>query len=153
MARTPEQAATRLREAERSAAAPYIDYPPAPAWYPPAGGVWATGLAASLLLVHGDTWATITRLALDLVLVAFVSWYVRKRGTMPSLRGVPAELRRAFAAYLGGLALIGLVLAASALWLPVPITLVLTFVLVTAGLYAYETCYARAAEETRARLR
>ena len=43
----------QLAEAERAAAAPYVDYPPTPAWYAPAVGAWSAAVVAALTIRPG----------------------------------------------------------------------------------------------------
>jgi hypothetical protein len=150
---SPDRTETRaaLLEAERAAAAPYVDYPATPRWYPPAVGAWATAFAA-LALVDVGRWDSLARAGLTVIVVLFLAWYRRQRGTMPSMRNVPAEFRTAFWQYLAGCAALVAIFLASGKWLPLAATLPLMFVLVTGATYAWERRYARAAAETRARL-
>ena len=46
---SPTDPVGALREHERAAALPYIEYPPTPAWYPPAVGAWAALFLACFL--------------------------------------------------------------------------------------------------------
>lgn len=143
-----------LLDAQRAAAAPYVDYPRLPAWYPPAAGLWGTAFTATQLFLRDEQPVFFVVLsALVAIEVAFMVRQRRSRGTMPSMRGVPQELRWTFAYFaLGVVAVLGAVIA-GCVWLPAPFALVLTFVLVTAGVAAYERQYATAAAAVRARLR
>lgn len=140
-----------LAEAERAAAAPYIDYPPTPRWYAPAVGLWA---AAGLLL-----WATdhlvvsiVGFVLWAVVLGAFLGWYRRYRGTTPTLRGAPTEITQAYRRYFVGVAVVfGIVVAVFRFVGPWP-TAVAVLILVSAGLAWYERDYARAACAARARV-
>ena len=44
-----ESARDLLREADRAEAAPWVDFPPTPAWYPASVGIW--GAALTLILI------------------------------------------------------------------------------------------------------
>jgi len=149
-----EELRERERElvAERAAAAPYVDYPPTPRWYPPFMGLWATGYTAVLGVPREHAMLqALGQLVLLVVMIGFQVWYRRYRGTWP--RGkAPAEVRRVLAAFVvGAVVVIGLV--ALALWLgPLWIAVVVAFVLVTIGVSWYEAVYARAAARTRTRL-
>ena len=150
---TPLDPATQLREQERAAALPYTEYPPTPAWFPVATGLWFTALLASMLYLR-DSWTYAPAIFLLVAFeLGFLAWYRKKRGTMPSLRGAPREFRRACTQYLCGALVVLLVVGAAALWLPHVVALLLCFLLVTTGTAAYERVYARAAEATRSRLR
>lgn len=138
-----------LTVAERAAAAPYIDYPPTPKWYPPAVGAWAaaTVLALSALSDHPAVAGPIL-----LVLVAgegaFFAWYRRYRQTMPRLHGAPPEINGAFRRYA-----VGVILVVAAFVLAGPIlTAGVGFVTVTVGLALYERHYAAASDAAQRRL-
>jgi hypothetical protein len=141
------------RIAERAEAAPYVDYPATPWWYAPAVGLWVAGLLLTL-----DAMRDHTAVALPAMLVliglecAYLGWYTRRHGALPSLRRPPAEFRGALAGYA-----VGTVLAVAAIttaWLVAggPAAAVVALVLVTGGIALYERSYARAAARTRARL-
>ena len=76
-----------LRAAERAEAAPWTDYPPTPAWYPPLTGAWAAllVLAATTRDTHPVA-AVVGLIALIAVEMAFINWYRRYRGVMPSFK-------------------------------------------------------------------
>ena len=46
--------ATTIHEADRAAAAPFIDYPPVPKWYPAFMGAFFAALAVSAHLMFGE---------------------------------------------------------------------------------------------------
>ncbi len=144
--------AEELLAADRAAAAPYIDYPPTPWWFALAAGLWATALVAAFVIPSPGVWMVVVVLLLVTVEGAFLGWYRRKRGTSPSIRNVPGEFRRAYIGYTVGAVAVVVLVAACIAWLPVPVTLGVTFVLVTAGLAGYEKVYERAAARTRGRL-
>lgn len=141
------------RTAERAEAAPYIDYPPTPAWYPPAGGLWTGALVAMIGL--GETHervALVGILVLLLVQTVFVRWYSRYHGALPSPKGAPREFAGAFRGYTLGVVAI-VVVTGLAWWVVGPwVAAITAAVLVAAGLARYETTYATAAERTRERL-
>lgn len=143
----------QLDEAERAAAAPYVDYPRTPTWYAPAVGAWSAALVAVLATLTSHPVPSVVVLV---VLVAaeggFIAWYRTKRGTMPSMRQVPPEIRSEMTRYLVGLVVVMAAVVAAAVLLPWVFAAVLAFVLVTAGLTVYERRYGRAAAATRARL-
>ena len=144
---------TALAIAERASAAPYVDYPPTPRWYPFAVGVWA---ALMVLALHGIPERPAVFIPALLVLVvaegAFLRWYRRYRQTMPSLRGAPTEINTAFRRCIAGVVVVLAVCAGvNAAFGPFACAAV-TFALVTAGLALYERQYAAAADATRDRL-
>jgi hypothetical protein len=141
------------RIAERAEAAPYVDYPPTPGWYAPAGGAWAAAYVALLGLreAHG-AWLVVGLVLLVAMLGAFLSWYQRYHGAFPSMRRAPREFRRAFVAY--GIGLVVVVVAIAGAWLLIghAAAAVTAFVVVALGLALYERAYAAAARRTRERL-
>lgn len=83
---------------------------------------------------------------------AFLVWYRRYRGTMPSLASMPAEVAGAMRAFLGGAVIVVGAVVITAVMAGALAGAGLTFVAVTAGLVAYERRYAAAARATRERL-
>jgi hypothetical protein len=69
-----------LAEAERAAAAPYVDYPPSPRWFAPAAGLWAAGLVLAATAL-GDHPAVAIPIAV-----------VPRRGRVPALAAEMAIL-------------------------------------------------------------
>lgn len=139
-----------LRAAERAEAAPWIDYPPTPAWYPVSVALWGAALTMSFSLE-----ATPLRLVVVFGLVGleigFLRWYRRYRGTMPAGK-VPAELRQPFYAFLAvNFAIMGAAFAIGSL-VAIWVAAVFVFVTVLPSLTWYEHLYERAAARTRARL-
>lgn len=139
-----------LRAAERAEAAPWVDYPPTPAWYPVSVAVWAAALTMSFAIestpVRGAVVAALVGLELG-----FIFWYRRYRGTMPAGK-VPPELSRPFYAFIAfnlavmaGAFVIGSLVA---VW----VAAVFVFVAVVPAFTWYERVYDRAAARTRARL-
>jgi O-antigen/teichoic acid export membrane protein len=142
----------RLRVAERAAAAPYVDYPPTPRWYPPAAGLWSVALVLVVgLPTHSDVWRPVGLCLLVAVNLVFVRWYRRYRGTAPRGRA-PREIRRVMAAFVVG-AVVIVAGAALLVWLAsAVVAAVVAFVVVTGAIAWYERVYARAADRTRERL-
>ena len=141
-----------LRAAERASAAPLVDYPPTPAWYPPMMGVFFAALVALAAYRPSLPITLAVCLAAGAVMTVFWRWYWRKRGTMPTFDGAPPEFRRAFRLYAIGVVVIVAVVVPTTILAPAPVAVGLTFVLVTVGLVAYERVYADAAEHVRLRL-
>jgi hypothetical protein len=141
------------RIAERAEVAPYVDYPPTPRWYFPAGGAWAAAYVA-LLGLHDshDGWMVAGLLALVALQGAFLAWYRSYHGAMPRLRRAPREFRRAFLGYGVGCVVVVAVVVAAWLAAGVAAAAVVAFVAVTAGLAWYERVYAAAAGRTRERV-
>ncbi|MGA8211286.1 MAG: hypothetical protein WB441_12955 [Nocardioidaceae bacterium] len=145
---------SELLDAERAAAAPYTEYPALGGWYP-----WATGLLAAALTANAtllDAHPRLHTVALVVIVAAevgFVWWYRTKRGTSPSMRGMPREIAREMRLFtVGCVVVIGGVAAVVALfgdWAGI----VVAFVLAAAAVRRYERRYAAAAAATRARLR
>jgi hypothetical protein len=142
-----------LAEAERAGAAPYVDYPPTPAWFAPVVGAWA---AAMVLTIGAMGDRPLVAVPVLIVLIAleggFFAWYRRYRRTNPSLTNAPPEIAVAMRRYAVGVVVVlaacvvayvvaGPVLAAG-----------VAFVTVTIGLVLYERQYAEAAAATRERL-
>lgn len=141
----------RQRVAERAAAAPYVDYPPDPGWYAPLFGVWAAVFVLVVGLVDSPEWRSGGLLVLALACGVIIGWQRRRRGTWP--RGKPpAEIRRVGIAFVIGAAVV-IGVGALLLWLtPTAVAALVSFVIVTAGVWWYDRAYARAADRTRERL-
>ncbi|GAB2883064.1 hypothetical protein [Nocardioides pacificus] len=144
--------AAQLRDVERAAAAPYVVYPPTPRWYPPAAGTWAAALVGVIAWGRDSAWFAVGMVTLLVAELAFLRWYSRRHGALPSLRQPPPEFRSAFRRYAVGVAVV-LALVALAWTLLGPWAAVATtWVAVTVGLAAYERLYAQAARRVRERL-
>jgi hypothetical protein len=140
-----------LRGADRAAAAPYIDYPPTPAWYPPATGVWAACFCLAMAIPDDSPLRGVVLLALVAVEVGFLVWYRRRRGVFPRGRA-PQEIRRVMAAFIVGAAVV-VALGALAVWLAGPwVAAILALVVVTPAVAWYERAYEAAAARARVRL-
>jgi hypothetical protein len=148
-----EDPRTALRIVERAGAAPYIDYPPTPRWYPFAVGVWA---ALMVLACDGASSRPAVFIPVIVLLVAaegaFFAWYRRYMQTWPSMRSAPREINAAYRRYaVGAVSVLAVCVAVFVLIGPV-VCAVVTFALVAAGLALYERTYAAAATATRNRL-
>lgn len=138
------------RTAERAEAAPWVEFPPTPLWFPPAAGAWAAAMTWCLADLDGFV-SLLVIAALVVTEVGFLAWYRRYRGTMPS--GLPpAEMRGAAATYTVVLVVLVPVLIGLshlfATWVPV----LVAFVVVTWLQAWYERAYATGADRARARL-
>ncbi|MQW76062.1 hypothetical protein GHK92_09260 [Nocardioides sp. dk4132] len=141
------------RAAERAEAAPYIDYPPTPAWYPPAMGAWATAYTLLLTLWedHG-WWLVLGMIGLAALTGLFLGWYSHHHGAVPNLRHAPREFRSAFACYaVVVVSIVGSI--ALSWWLVGPaLAAPVAFVATVVGLVVYERAFASSARRTRQRL-
>jgi hypothetical protein len=142
-----------LAMAERAGAAPYVDYPPTPKWYPFVVGAW---MAALILAGHGTESRPAVFVPVLLVLVAaeglFIAWYRRYYQTWPSMRRAPKEINAAYRRYAAGLA-VAVAVCAGVWFLAGPYACAaIAFVVTVIGLWAYERAYAHAAAATRERL-
>lgn len=92
-----------LHEAERAAAAPFLNEPRSPWWYPLLTGAFFTGLAAGpLLIAHGYApLGFVLQAAAVCAYSAFMLGHRRRAGTSPRLRRAPREVRGAYW-WLGG---------------------------------------------------
>ena len=139
-----------LDEADRAEAAPWVDYPPTPAWYPVGSGFWAAALVLVIGELDGPVFA-FCMAGLIAIELGFLAWYRRYRGAMPT-GAAPREFRAAIVRFAtascvaAGTVLV-LSLAVSP-WLGAPLALV-----AFTGIFAwYERAYADAARRTRERL-
>ena len=147
------EAQAALAVSERASAAPYVDYPPTPKWYPFAAGVWC---ALMVLALHGlsSSTAIFAPIVVALVVaeVAFIAWYRRYRKTMPTMRHAPREINAAFKRYFAGCVVVLAIFAAVWIAFGPYAAAAAAFVLVSAGLELYERSYAAAAAATKQRL-
>jgi hypothetical protein len=148
---TEHDVAESLRRADRAAAAPYIDYPPTPAWYPPATGLWAAVFCLAMSIPSNSSLRAVAMLGLVAVEIIFLAWYRRYRGTWPRGRA-PGEIRTVLAWFLVGAAVVIGIVGAT-LWLaPAWVAAVVAFVIVTLAVLWYERAYEDAAARARMRL-
>jgi hypothetical protein len=141
------------RIAERAEAAPFVDYPATPWWYAPAAGLWAGALTLLVGFAQDrHALAVVGLLALVALESAFLAWYSRYHGALPSLRHAPAEFRPAFVRYGVGVVLVLALVAGTWLLAGPGAAAVVAGIAVTAGLVLYERTFARAAARTRDRL-
>jgi hypothetical protein len=145
----------QLALVERAEAAPYLNYPPTPWWYPPVAGLWAAGMIGTFGWWRGNAGLFIGSLAVLLALeAAFLVWMRRRHGAfpMPGRGTPPAEIAAVWRGYFGCLPVIAAVVALVWWRIGIPAAAPVAFVLVTAGLAVYEQRYARAASRARERL-
>lgn len=144
-----------LEVAERAEAAPYIDYPTTPWWYPPVVGAWVAAMIGTFTWWRENIGLFVgSMVVLVIVEVVFLGWMTRRHGAfpMPGKGTPPAEIRSAWNSYFAALPPIAGLIGLS-WWLGgVPIAAAVAFVVVTAGLVIYERRYAKAACVVRARL-
>ena len=139
-----------LRAADRAEAAPWLDYPPTPGWYPPATGAWAAALTLAFAMESGVL-RSLAVLGLVGIELGFLRWYRRYRGTMPS--GVPPrELRPAVATVMVALAATIATIGAVSLTVSPWAAALIALVAVTAVVAWYERAYATATARARRRL-
>jgi hypothetical protein len=143
--------ARALRQADRAAAAPYIDYPPTPGWYPGATGLWAAAFCLAMAIPDDSPLRAVVMVALVAVEIGFLAWYRRYRGTWPRGRA-PQEIRRVMRSFVVGavvvIGVVGLVLWVAPAW----VAAIVAVVVVTPAVTWYERAYAAAADRARARL-
>lgn len=139
-----------LREADRAEAAPWVDYPPTPRWYPPAVGVWAGLLTVAFTELEGSL-RTAVLLGLVAAEFGFLRWYVRYRKSVMPTGRPPREFRTAIGLFvLGAIAVVGgtAALVQTSTWLGAAYTVVSATLIIA----WYERAYADAARRTRERL-
>lgn len=144
-----------LRDLNRAAARPFIDYPRPPWWYPVLMGGFFSAIAAALVLLsRGNIAAAIALEALALLaLGTFFGWYRSRWGTWPQMREAPAEIRRAYHRYFARLFVVVVLVVAAGFLSPPVATVVVTFLAFTALFWWYERkVYPAACADVRARL-
>ncbi|WP_134741297.1 hypothetical protein [Nocardioides sp. 503] len=149
----PADSATEgQRVDERTAAAPYVDVAPPPWWLAAAGGAWAGALVAMLALTERSSASVVGIGLLLLAQMAFVTWYPRRHGALPSRTGAPPEFATIFARY--PFVLLAIMALTAAVWLLLDawVAAGTAAVLVGVGLAVYLRAYADAAARTRQRL-
>lgn len=136
-----------LRQADRGAAAPWIDCPPMPRWWPALVGAWA--LAYVLNIGYNDgLLQALGSVALLIVMGIIIGWQRVRRGTYP-VRHWPRELWRSTIVLIGGVAAVALLA-----WL-LGVTTAPWVAAVAAGVgaFALAAAYERIYESDAARLR
>ena len=141
-----------LREAERAAAAPFVDYPPTPLWYPPALGAWFATLAAIAFYQPGPAVSLPVLVVLGALIGMFLAWLGKVSGSFPTLTGAPRELHAPMYWYALGATVIAAIVVPLGLFAPPIAAVIATFVLVTIGIATYERAYFRAAQAVKERL-
>ncbi len=144
-----------LRDLNRAAARPFIDYPRTPWWYPILmGGCFSAIAAVLLLLSNGNVVVGIVLGAVALLsLGIFFGWYRSRWGTWPRMSEAPAEIRRAYRRYFAGLFVALVLTVVVGLLSPPVVTVAVTFLVFTALFWGYERkVYPAACADVRARL-
>jgi hypothetical protein len=141
------------RIAERAEAAPYVNYPPTPQWYPPVVGLWSAALALVLTLgLTGDRGTQPWVLLLVALELLFLRWLTRRHGAMPSFRHPPAEFRGVLGRYVAGVVVVVMAVVVTATFGGAVPAAVVTFLVVTPAVALHERSFAAAADRVRARL-
>lgn len=142
-----------LAEAERAAAAPYVDYPPTPWWFFPGAGLWVGAMVLAIAnMPERPALSVVAVLVLVMVEIGFFTWYRKRRGTSPTLRDAPVEVSRAMRRYWIGLSVV-IIIGVLVAWLAsVVAAAAVLAIAVTIGLVLYERDYGRQAAATRQRL-
>lgn len=145
-----------MAELERAEAAPYIDYRPTPWWVAPYFGLYFVGLVLAFAWTS-DAYRPVYFAILAVLLVSLfvvVRHIKRRNGALPFPgRGTPPpEIARVYRLYFWSLIPVAAVLLLSFFLLPVPVSAVIAFVTVTAGVVLYDRVYERAAVVVRERL-
>lgn len=144
-----------LLEAERAAAAPYIDYPVLPKWYAPATGLWFAGFVGVFAWWRESTAMFVSLLAVLVAVEAlFLVWMQKRHGAlpMPGTGNPPAEIGRIWRRYYAGCVVVLALVALVGWTFGVLPAAAITFALVDAGTAWYERAYAKAAGSVRERL-
>lgn len=144
-----------LREADRAAAAPFIDRPRTPWWYDAAAGLlWGALAVVVHLYAQGrSSEASAVLAALVVLQIALVTGLRRRWGGWPRTAEAPREIRAATGLLLAGLLGAGLT-AAVVWWLLGWLAGVLATACATALVHSFygRWLYPRAAAQVRGRL-
>lgn len=149
-----EEARELQRTLERAEAAPYLDYPQLPWWYPAAFGAWFAAMAALLLGYLSDPFGLLALVALIGVEIWFFRWFERKHGAMPwpGKGNPPAEIARIHRAYYIGCFAVLFAVALTWWLLGHWPAVAATFILATGGFWLYDVRFEAVAERVRERL-
>ncbi len=150
-----EDARQALLAASRAEAAPYIHYPATPVWFAPATGLWSAAMVGVWAWLPDSKALLFASLAILLALeAAAITWLQRSHGAlpMPGTGTPPAEIGRVWRGYFCGCAAVLVVVALAWIVVGILAAAITAFVLVTAGLYWYDSAYNTAAKSVRARL-
>ncbi|THJ68622.1 hypothetical protein E8P82_01585 [Arthrobacter echini] len=144
-----------LLAADRAAAAPFVQTPPAPAWYPLAMAIYFTAVAGSFPLLQDDhvlLGAGVLVVAISGLLTLTLTIRAQ-RGTWPRLAEAPPEIKRVVAVFVSLAVLALLVSAAIWFWVGAAAGLSTVFIASLAVVWAYEfRLYPAAARQVRQRL-
>lgn len=143
-----------LREADRAAAMPFLNPPATPWWYPLMMAAYFTTVsgAAAILREHQAIGLTMLVVPIAAVLL-FVRHYRRRWGTWPRLEKAPAEIRRAYAWFLGACAVDIVICGLVWVFAGAPVALPVIFVTSLIIFWLYERrVYPKAAAKARERL-
>lgn len=145
-----------LREAERAAPSPFVDYPRTPWWYGPAVGLW-WGAVAVVVHLYADgrsSEASALLAALIILEIALIGWLRRRWRVWPRVTEAPPEIRAAYRRYLLGLMVTAVAVGISWWLLGWIVGAVVTALAMTLLHSLYELrVYPRAAARVRERLR
>ena len=150
-----ENAQDALREVEMAAAAPFVNYPVTPWWYPPLMASFFTAMAAGPVLIsqgRGAAGFTLQAAAIIAVSVFYVTHRVRS-GTSPRMRSAPREIKHAYRWCF--VAFAGSAVVSVAVWMLLGWQFGLSAIFVTTLVmtWAYErVVYPRAVQQVRDRL-
>lgn len=147
-----EQLTEQLAAVERAKAAPYVDYPRTPAWYPAAAGLWVGAMIIAVTNLESSKLWALAVAALVGAEFAFIRWYSSYRSVWPRLRGAPSEVASTMRTWIilaiGVIIAVFVVAVLTSTWIAAATAAVLT----TAWATLYERRYAAAAETARRRL-
>ena len=144
-----------LRDLNRAAARPFIEYPPTPWWYPVLMGGYFAAITSAMYFGAAGNLAAELGLFIGAILSMFFffRWYRTRWGTWPRMSEAPPEIRRAYTVCFiaSGIALaLGVIVA---LLTSATLTVATVFVLFAGLFWAYERkVYPAACAAVRARL-
>jgi hypothetical protein len=150
-----ENTQSTLRDVELAAAAPFVNEPVSPWWYPPLmAGFFTAMVAGPLLISQGLGAAGFGLYAIAVIAIAMVHAAHRaKAGTSPKMRSAPAEIKHAYRGLFLGFG--GSAVISVAVWMLLGWQggLSVIFLTTLAATWAYErVLYPRAVQRVRDRL-